>query len=381
MFSLAAGLARNNLLTKLFCAYPRFKMQRESIPADRIASFPLVHTAYMAAKRYGMASGPLERYWLRWDFRTYASFVAANLPEIDVFHGLSGHNLKPGLLAQRRGAKYICDRGSSHIDYQSRILVEEGERVGIPTAPIDPDFVEREVTEYAACDRIFVPSSFARRTFVAKGILDSKIWSFPYGVDLSRWRPLALPGDGVFRVVYLGALSVRKGIHDLLSAFKSAALPKSELVLIGSLTAESHHLLAGYRGMPNLILPGRLPHDKVLEWFARSSVFVLPSIEDGFGLVLMEAQACGLPVIATENTGGPDIIDNGRNGYLVPIRSPQMIAEKFVELHSNPALVASMRENALKMAQDVKGWDGFSHAMVARYAELCPELKAISPCS
>jgi glycosyltransferase involved in cell wall biosynthesis len=159
-------------------------------------------------------------------------------------------------------------------------------------------------------------------------------------------------------------------VGDLLAAFERAALPNSEVVLIGGRSAESDRLLKPYRQVPNTIITGQLPQPKMREWFARSSVFVLPSIEDGFGLVIMEAQACGLPVIATVNTGGPDVIDDGRNGFVVPIRSPDAIAEKLAFLYANPDQLRAMREESLLTAKNSRGWDAFAQGMLELYGEL-----------
>ena len=243
--------------------------------------------------------------------------------------------------------------------------------MGVPVKPIDSAVIENELAEYEACDRIFVPSLFARKTFLDAGFADSKIWSLPYGVDLSRWRQLPAPDDGKFRVIFLGSLSLRKGIHDLLAGFAAAALPNSELVLIGANTSATEHLLAPYRALSNVIRTGPLPHAKVLEWFSRGSVFVLPSIEDGFGLVLMEAQACGLPVIATSNSGGPDVVDPERcNGFVVPIRAPTAIAERLTYLYTNPGHLRAMRSASLKRAAEMQGWSAFGDGMIQRYRAL-----------
>jgi len=345
-------------------------MRRENVPAGMICSFPWLRTPYMALLRYGLMFPRLERAWNRLDSAAYAEFVAKRLEATDVFHGLSGHNLKPGLLAKERGGSYVCDRGSSHIVYQDRIMREEGERMGVPVEPIDAVAIESELAEYSACDRIFVASSFARRTFIEAGIAPDKLWSLPYGTSLEHWGPIPVAADGKFRVVYAGSLSLRKGVGDLLAAFERAALPNSEVVLIGGRSAESDRLLKPYRQVPNTIITGQLPQPKMREWFARSSVFVLPSIEDGFGLVIMEAQACGLPVIATVNTGGPDVIDDGRNGFVVPIRSPDAIAEKLAFLYANPDQLRAMREESLLTAKNSRGWDAFAQGMLELYGEL-----------
>ena len=375
LYALARELERRGQLAAVYSGYAKKLLAREEFGAGRVFTYPWVHMPYMAAVRTGWLPAEIEQRVLRVDYTSYERFVARNLVDADIFHGLSCHNLRPGLLAKERGARYVCDRGSSHIEYQDRILREEGERVGIPVRPIDPVVIERERAEYEASDRIFVPSMFAAKTFREKGIDSGKLWSFPYGVNLTRWRRISVSRDKTFRVVYLGSLTLRKGIHDLLAAFRKAALPKAELVLIGTRSAETTRLLERYSGGANLIFTGPLHHDRVLEWFSRSNVFVLPSIEDGFGLVLLEAQACGLPVIATENTGGPDVIVEGQNGYVVPIRSPDVIAERITYLYRERDHASTMGENALASVAKFNGWSEFAERMIRHYERLLNERK------
>jgi glycosyltransferase involved in cell wall biosynthesis len=181
---------------------------------------------------------------------------------------------------------------------------------------------------------------------------------------------LAIGSDGKFRIIYFGGLSLRKGIHDLLAAFQLARIPNSELVLMGAIAPETDHLMAPYRSLGGVVVTGHVSQAKAREWFARSSVFVLPSIEDGFGLVLAEAQACGLPVIATENSGGPDVIREGENGYVVPIRNPPAIAERLVWLSENSDQLRAMGAAALSRVAEFRGWDNFADTMVSRYHAL-----------
>src|SRR6185312_1164382 len=274
------------------------------------------------------------------------------------------------LQAKKGGAKYICDRSSAHIRVQDELIRSEADRIGVRVAGVDPRGIEQEMAEYAAADRIMVPSEFARRTFLESGFDPARVWSVPLGIDSRAWRPLPAESDGKFRVLYFGSISLRKGVHDLLRAFELAALPNSELVLLGAVSPELACLVAGRRDAPNIRFLGHFTRQQALEWCARSTVFVLPSIEDGFGLVILEAQACGLPVIATCNSGGPDAITDGVNGYVVPIRAPEAIAERLTRLQREPELARGMRARSLEMVGRLAGWETFAQRVVERYREL-----------
>ena len=161
--------------------------------------------------------------------------MARRLEACDVFHSLSGYGLRAHRVArQRYGALTVCDRGSSHILYQDEILAEEHSLWKVPYRRIDPRVVDRELQEYEECDLITVPSDFAYRTFIEKGVAKEKLRLVPYGVDLSLFRPVP-KRDKIFRVIYVGALSLRKGIPYLLQAVEALGLPGFELWLIGGL--------------------------------------------------------------------------------------------------------------------------------------------------
>ena len=100
--------------------------------------------------------------------------VSRNLPPCEVFVGLSGSALRSGRVAHSRGARYVCDRGSTHIRTQERLQREEHERWGMPYDPIDPRIMEIEQEEYAEADCVTVPSTFVLRSFVAEGVPGSQ---------------------------------------------------------------------------------------------------------------------------------------------------------------------------------------------------------------
>jgi starch synthase len=203
-------------------AYPRFKLHDESLPQELIRTFPFVHAPYLSCP-FGDRIGP---YWLKqWkylDAWSFGAYAARNLPECDIYVGLSGSSLRAGKKAKKRGARYVCDRGSSHIRVQDQILREEHARWGLPYAGIDPRMMDAEESEYAEADCITVPSHFANRSFLSQGVAPEKIRLLPYGVDLSkssdqrevrylvRGRDEPTKGDPLFGVSQRGSIIWRK---------------------------------------------------------------------------------------------------------------------------------------------------------------------------
>ena len=108
---------------------------------------------------------------------------------------------------------------------------------------------------------------------------------------------------------------------------------------------------------------------------ARQDVLVLPSLFEGFGLVILEGMSRGLPVIATPHTAGPDVIDDGVDGFIVPIRSAEAIAEKLELLRREPARLAAMREAARRKSMTLT-WETYR----GRLAEAVSQTFAPLPC-
>src|ERR1051325_4035986 len=120
-----------------------------------------------------------------------------------------------------------------------------------------------------------------------------------------------------------------------------------ELVVMGSPVAP----LEFYRKeFPTFIYEPPRPHAQVLELMQSCDVLVLPSIVEGRALVQQEAMACGLPLVVTANAGGEDLVEEGRTGFLVPIRAPEQIAEKIAWLADHRDALPAMREAAQRKA-------------------------------
>src|SRR3984957_12090716 len=281
-FDLARQLHKRNTLRTVFSGYPSFKLRNEGLPGDKVKSFPWLHGPYMFLNP---TSEWIKRPWSWQDLIWFDRFVAARMPEGDIFHGLSGSALRSGKTAKNRGSKYVCDRGSSHIRCQSEILREEYERQGVSFPGVDPRVMDAEEAEYDLADAITVPSQFVRDSFLSKGISEKKLYVIPYGVELACFRPLSSPPSNEFRVLFAGGISIRKGIGYLLEAYDRLNHPGKRLALAGSVQPAIKHVLARMRGREDVIFMGHLSQEKLIKTMSESHVLVLPSVEEGLALV------------------------------------------------------------------------------------------------
>jgi len=307
---------------------------------------------------------PAVSTWLQDRFDLVASKAVPT--ETDIFVGWSSFSERALNSASSYGAVTIVERGSSHIEFQRDLLADEYRRLGIDPAPHvpPPAIVEKELREYEIADFISVPSNFARRTFLERGFPPEKIIQVPYGVDISALDP-PLPSDGIFRVLQVGGLTPRKGVQYLLEAWSGLSLPGAELWLVGSISDEIRPTLSRYAGSFRHFEPVR--QAELHHFYERASVFALCSIEEGMAMVIPQAMASGLPVICTENTGAADLIDDGREGFVIPTRDVKVIRECIVRLFEDSQLRSRMAEAARAKVEAAGTWDHYGARIFAEY--------------
>lgn len=373
---LASQLAERGALAKFITDYPRnYCLRRFSCCIERSK----LTSSYLLAPRRALQrlfGDELDRTELVMS-DLHDSLAAAYVKgDEDIFVGWSGQCIHGLRRANQKGLTSIVVRGSAHISEQTEILREEHARFGLPFNG-RPHIMERELREYGEAQYIQTISSFAKRSFVARGIPESKIIVQSLGVNLTRFKQLPKE-DGVFRVIYAGALSLRKGVRYLLDAFAALDRPDSELCLIGTVHEALRPFIAAARGRVRVL--GHRPEAELHRHYSQGSVFVLPSLEDGFAVVLAQAMACGLPVICTTNTGGEDLLGAERcGGYVVPIRDVEALREKLLYLYEHRDECAEMGRQAKLRVSSRFSWNDYGAGIIQRYQEIVSDRAHAAP--
>jgi alpha-maltose-1-phosphate synthase len=212
--------------------------------------------------------------------------------------------------------------------------------------------------ELAGADRILALSEFHRHTFIEAGIDERKISVVPFGVDSEFFRPGIRDESKRFAVLFVGQITQRKGISYLIEGFRRAAIPDSELVLVGRPFGSSRP----WRSTPGvrhveMIAPWQTP-----SLYQAADVFVLPAISEAFGRVVLEAMSCGVPAIVSEQTGAADAVVEGENGFVIPIRDADAIAERLLTLYRAPELRLSMGASGREAALTAT-WDRYTNSV------------------
>ena len=198
-----------------------------------------------------------------------------------------------------------------------------------PYLPMDfkaePDWKQqRKNSELSLADLVVIPSEWARDSLNFSKPIPAKVVKVPYGTPAGEMPARTKRPEGPFRVLFAGQIGVRKGVPLLLEAWKSLGLRRARLLLAGSMALDEGYL-SDYQDIRYL---GPIPRRHLFELMKSTDLFVFPSLADGFGLVIGEAMAMGLPVLTTTNTGGPELITNGREGWCVPAHDADALAER-----------------------------------------------------
>lgn len=293
--------------------------------------------------------------------------------QLDLFIGWGNYILHSIPTIRKRGATIILESGSCHIETQQELLYKEYQKLGLDYPPLHPYNREKMVEEYAQADYIMTLSSFARQSFIDRGFDPKKILMIPCGMDVDYFFTNLdrKPITNKFRVIFVGMLSIRKGIHYLLDAWHKASLPEnqSELVLVGTLHHDLRSIMNKLSVQKNVIFYGPTNRENLKQLYQYSSLFVLPSVEDGFGMVIGEAMSAGLPVICTDHTGAPDFVISGESGFIVPACDSTSLADKIRWAFEHQHELSEIGKNGQKAIAQYT-WNAYGHKIFKTYSTL-----------
>ena len=245
---------------------------------------------------------------------------------------------------------------------------------------------------------------FANSSFTAakiKAIRNADVEWSPYGTTLDERREtrdgrggsrleargsgdecvVPHPMNGKFKVLFVGRHIERKGIRYLIDSAKLLPADKFEIriVGVGDLTEKLKQYAAQY---PHVVFTGKLSPEDLAHDYSTANVFVLPAIVDskgdteGLGVVLIEAMELGLPIVASNVGGIPDVVVDGESGILVPEKDPEALANAFKRLASDRSLTVALLEGAQRRIAECFTWDGIISRQIGTYTRLINKRKA-----
>lgn len=243
---------------------------------------------------------------------------------------------------------------------ESRVSLSQEHELQLP----DDEF-NRMAGESLQADHIIVASGFTKRTLMENGIEAEKIKIVPYGVNHTIFveRKEYKRNKDTLKVLFVGSLNQRKGLSYLAEAIKKLQDNSCniECIVTGRGIVDKELVLK--YGLKNVAIRLNVSREELVSIYQDADVFVFPSLCEGFGHVILEAMATGLPVIATKNTAGPDIITDGYDGFIVPVRHVDTLVEKLDHLYHNPAVNCAMGKHAAETAGKYT-WENFRKGII-----------------
>lgn len=348
-FPLAEAMGASGHDVAVFTNYPAGMCERFGLNPSRASSF-VPHAAFARIGRAVVGGGSAE-WFDRLEHESFGRWLADQVQGegFDVLHAFSGvaEEAFEGLAGSSTLRSLM--RGSAHIRTQARILEEEERRAGVPIERPGRWITGREVREYALADQIVVLSGFAERSFLEEGVDTRRVDRVPPGVVVASFAPTSeerearrrriLDGSPL-RLLFVGNLTFQKGLIDLAEIHRRLRKGRFEFRLVGSVGREEESFLAA-SGLAPVVSP-RVPEWQLRNEYASADVLLLPSVHDGFAVVLAQAAVAGLALVATENTGAAEVLETGAPGWALPIRQPARFVERLEWCEANRTRLVEM---------------------------------------
>ncbi len=231
----------------------------------------------------------------------------------------------------------------------------------------EQDF-EHLVQETRMARFFLVASSFTRNSLIEHGAAPEAIRVIPYGVDSVRFHPAVRPPRSSaepLRLLFVGRINERKGLRYLLRALQDLPHGLVHLTICGRVLDGAEELRNG--SLPVTLRPS-VSADELVQAYQDADLFVLPSIAEGFGQVLLEALASGLPILSTTATAAPDLIEDGVQGFVVPPGRSDLLVSRIVWAAQHREELRSMATLARQRAERFT-WKQFRADTAAAVAE------------
>ena len=290
--------------------------------------------------------------------------------QIDVVHCWPSGSLETLKTAKRLGIPTVLERPNAHTRFCYEAAAKECERLGVETHPeyrYRPRVLAQEEAEFEAADYLLCPSEFTANSFLAQGFPESKILRHMYGFDENRYFPDTSKREEKkkFIALFVGVDPVRKGLHFALEAWLlSPAIKDGIFMIAGEVSRSFKERFKEDLSDPSVVQLGfrrDVPH-----LMRQADVLVLPSIEEGFGLVCVDALGCGtVPMVSKACT---EVCVHMENALVHEIGDVATLRKQFTMLYQNREILAKLRDGALRSRYDLT-WTAAGKRLLDVYKE------------
>ena len=370
---LANALVKQGARVRIYSSAPRRYFRR----LDESVDLRLVPSLLQTAMHF--ARVPASSNVLHADSWLYDRSVATVIRPGDLFIGWATASLATARAAKGRGGRFVLDRACPHVNFQQQIVQEESAALGIRWRPEPAWFRDRQLAEYAEAERILAPSEYTRATFPEP--MRSKIIKAPLFGRCDFPAETHPERHSEFTVGAVGGEPVRKGYLYLLDAWERLALPNARLLIRSDADFAQYPALRDRLArLSNVELVRYVPN--INDFYQRCDAFVLPSVDDGFGMALFEAMANEVACIATTHCGSSELLTPGRDGIVIPPRNAELLAEALLSLYQQEDLRRALASAARVTAGELSRNDSsplYDAAIQMLLSSLAPPDKTLTP--
>jgi glycosyltransferase involved in cell wall biosynthesis len=328
------------------------------LPIDKFVSRPIPELLRSIASRK-LPPIAADRIW-EWSELGFDNWVSKNLHQnIDAVHTYEHAALSTLKKAKELNILGIYEQPSQHHAFFDTIVKRQTAlypelKTEAANLLVNDKAIKRNARrdeELALASLIICNSTFTKRTLIAGGIDPQKIAVIPLSFPPVIQHKKTVSGKKPMVFIHAGNQSLRKGSHLLYKAWRNCNFPadEAELWLVGKMQLPQH-LRDDLPG--KVIIKENIPHDELMALYQQADVFVLPTLADGFGMVVTEAMSQGVPVIASENCCGPDVIEHGKDGWIIPAGDIEQLTIQMKWCIANPQQVAACGNEAIQKAID-----------------------------
>jgi len=339
------------------------QLQRRAIkefPLELVVNNPWGELAGLIARKLDRDGSFSDFVWEKTELGWYSNWVADVLKKsgrnINAVYGYECCSLQIFQAAKHLNIFKVYDVPAPEHDFVHQILQNELDKFPELLTPYREKVKRKHEKrtklrrdEWNLANLVIANSEFTKSSYQTAGLDISKIAVVPYGAPPPRIDGVlgGMPIGEPIHFLWAGTFSIRKGAHYLLEAWKQLNPANASLQVLGAMGLPEKLL----QNLPESItISGTVPRSQLYEIYHQSDVFVFPTLCDGFGMVVTEAFAQGLPVIATDRAGASDLIQHGKNGFIIPAGDALALAEIMEWCISHRQEVKCMRQAALDTA-------------------------------
>ena len=364
-FQLAEAFSKTDNLDFLVTSYPKFIVKKYNVPSNKIKSIFFLE---ILRRLLGKFNPLFKKLKINFDAVEITDRLADTIYSLLLIKnsdflllGFGNSSCKIIKKAKKKNIKTIFFLNNSSPSYR-KVVKDEYDKLGLSTLyRSEPKILTKRINEsIKMADYIGALSSFQKQTYIDEGVDESKMFLSFLGVDTSVFFPKKIKKDK-FIVIYVGNDFVRKGLKYLIDAFNSLKLDNSELWIVGNNPINAVKKIVKIE--KNNIFIDSVTEFKLPDLYNQSSIFCLPTFEEGLPTVLPQAMACALPIISTQYA--KDCVTDGQEGFIIEPGNTTLISEKIKFFYDNPNKIIEMGTQARTRVENEFTFDSIAKRIVS----------------